>query len=273
MSNFAPRDERKKEVIVANKIRVLMKVGLLTDDSLSEFRLKTLIPILADNSFSIKVAVIDIRPNESLKQKLLKNIKRGRGGYILIMAFQRVFSKKGIGTSTTDFCKNNSIEIIKTNDPYSTATIENIRKYKLDIFLLISGYGIIKEPLLRVTPLGILSYHHGNMRKYRGQPPALWELYNNEIEMGVTVQVLSSGLDCGVPIEEKTIEIRRNDTLKKLQNRAYQESTEMMYNALKKLLNREFIPTKVLSFGKVYTLPNLRQWIILNIKILWRRLL
>ena len=56
----------------------MMNIGLLTSNSLSEFRLNTLKPILADNCFSIKIAIIDNRPEKSLKQKLKKNIKRGR---------------------------------------------------------------------------------------------------------------------------------------------------------------------------------------------------
>jgi folate-dependent phosphoribosylglycinamide formyltransferase PurN len=249
-----------------------MKIGILTSSSLSEFRLKTLQPILADKEFAIKVAIIDKRPKKSLKQKILKNIKRGRGGYIFIMAIKSFFSKKQKGIRIEEFCKENQIDIIETTAPYSDAVIDKIREYKLDILLLVGGFGIIKEVLLNTTPKGVLSYHHGNMRKYRGMPPARWELYNNEMEMGVTVQVLASGLDCGIPIEEKTIEIRKNDTLIKLQNRASEQSIDMFYKALKKLSNRDFVPEKIETFGKVYTLPNLKQWIILNIKVLWRRL-
>lgn len=39
----------------------------------------------------------------------------------------------------------------------------------------------------------MLSYHHGDMRRYRGQPPGFWELYNGEREIGVTVQRLAAG--------------------------------------------------------------------------------
>jgi len=249
-----------------------MKIGLLTSSSLSEFRLKTLQPILEDKSFEIKVAIIDKRPNKSLKQKLIKNIKRGRGGYIFIMAIESFFSKKQKSIRVIDFCNKNQIEIIETKTPYSNTTINRIKKYELDVLLLVGGFGIIKEVLLNTTPKGVLSYHHGNMRKYRGMPPARWELYNNEKEMGVTVQILASGLDCGIPIEEKTIPIRKNDTLKKLQKRASEQSVDMFYKALKKLSNSSFVPEKIDAFGKVYTLPNLKQWLILNIKILWRRL-
>lgn len=249
-----------------------MNIGLLTSNSLSEFRLNTLKPIIEDNNFSIKVAIIDNRPKKSLKQKLKKNIKRGRGGYILIMALQSIFSKKGKSINTKEFCSKNKIAVIETKEPYSPDIIESIKKFNLDLLILVGGYGIIKEPLLKVTPIGVLSYHHGNMRKYRGMPPALWELYNNEKEMGVTVQILSPGLDNGIPIEEKTIDIRKNDSLKKLQNRAFEQSVDMLYKALKNLSNKEFTPQRIDNFGKVYTLPNLKQWIILNIRLILRRL-
>ena len=251
-----------------------MEIGLLLSKSISEFRLKALNPILQDPGFKVKVAVIDTRPGKPLKQKLIKNIRRGRGGYIVIMAFEKVFSKKSTTTSVSsyEFCALNGIEIIETNEPYSATTIENIKKHNLDVLVLTGGFGIIKQPLLDATPIGVLSYHHGNMRKYRGMPPALWELYNNEKEMGVTVQIISAGIDNGIPIAEKTIEINKNDTVSSLQNRAYAQSEDMLYTAVKKLSDKDFKFNRIEHFGKIYTLPNLRQWILLNIKLVARRL-
>jgi len=247
-----------------------MRIGLLTGDTLSAFRLATLMPVLKDKSFSIELAVIDDSPKKTITQKIIKNIRRGRGGYILIMAFQSFLARKDIKVNTEKFCKENGISVYKTKDIYSPETIDIIRKNNPDILLLIGGYGIIKEPLLSLTSLGVLSYHHGDMRKYRGQPPALWELFNNEKEMGITVQILTAGLDCGIPVEEKTLEIKKDDTLKKLQNKAMKESVNMMYQALKKLSDPDFVPTKIETFGKVYTIPNFRQWIILYVRILRR---
>ena len=103
-------------------------------------------------------------------------------------------------------------------------------------------------------------------------PPALWEIYNNETEMGMTVQILTPGLDCGTPIEEKTIEIYAKDSFSSLETRAYKESEGMMYRALKKLNDPSFAPEKIDKFGEVYTLPNLTQWIVLNFRILKRKL-
>jgi folate-dependent phosphoribosylglycinamide formyltransferase PurN len=250
----------------------MIKIGLLASSSLSDFRIKTLKPILADRNFLIKVAIIDKRPKLSIKQKLMKNLKRGRGGYIIIMALKSFFSKNNFSISTIKYCQNNNIDLIETNEPYSQSTIEKIKEYDLDLLILTGGFGIIKKKILDIPPLGVLSYHHGDMRKYRGMPPALWELYNNEKEMGVTVQVLSPGLDSGIPIEEKKIPISKKDTLQKLQKKASDESVDMLYKALVKLSKKDYEPTKIDKFGKVYTLPNLRQWLILNIRILWRKL-
>ena len=249
-----------------------MKIGILTKPVISEINLKVINTILEDNDFQISLAVIDCRPRLSVKKKILKNIKRGRGGYILIMFFNKLFSKKEVRYNTIDICKSKGIEIIETGSPYSSETISGIREHKPDVLLLINGYGIIKNELLTITPLGVLSYHHGNMRKYRGMPPAFWELYNNEKEIGVTVQKLEAGLDSGVPIEEKTYQINKRDTLSSLNERIYKGSIDMMHKALIKLSDPEFKPCKIESFGKVYTLPNLRQWLFLQIKILFRML-
>jgi len=249
-----------------------MKIGILTKPVISEINLKVINTILEDNNFQISLAVIDCRPQLSFKKKVLKNIRRGRGGYILIMFINKLFSKKEGSYNTIEICKSKGIDIIETGSLYSSETISGIREHVLDVLLLINGYGLIKKELLAITPMGVLSYHHGNMRRYRGMPPAFWELYNNEKEISVTVQKLEAGLDSGVPIEEKTYQINKRDTLSSLNDRIYNGSIDMMYKALIKLLDPEFKPAKIESFGKVYTLPNLRQWFILNSKLIIRRI-
>lgn len=248
-----------------------MKIGILTSPVISEINYKVLNSIIEDRNFQISLAIIDCRPKLSFKKKIVKNIKRGRGGYILIMGFNKLFLKKRRSYKTADFCKSKAIDIIETNSPYSSETTSRIREYKLDILLLINGYGIIKEELLTITPLGVLSYHHGNMRKFRGMPPAFWELYYNEKEIGITVQKLEAGLDCGIPIVEKTVLIEKKDTLSSLNKRIYYEGIDMMHDALIKLLSPGFKLEKIESFGKVYTLPNLRRWLVLQIRIFFRK--
>jgi len=251
-----------------------MDIGILVSSGgISDFRVKTLQPIIEDNNFNIKVAIIDNRRGKTLKEKLIKNFKRGRGGYMIVMLFKRLFSKDSDSSSVDikSYCQQHNIEIIETTNPYDQETLDKIKKYNLDTLLLVGGYGIIKEPMINLVPNGILSYHHGNMRKYRGMPPVFWELYNNEKEVGITLQQLSAGLDCGLPIVEKSIKIDKKDTFHSLESRVMQESIDMMYLALCKLNSSDYKPKPIEKFGKVYTLPNLREWILFNIKMLLRK--
>lgn len=250
----------------------MMRIGLLASTSLTDFNLDTLKPVIENENIVIALVIIDNRPKLSLKQKIIKNFKRGRGGYMLIMAIQSYFKKKKTSFSTKDFCLKHGFSLMETTNLNAPATINKIKEYNLDMLVLTGGFGIIKEPVLNLTPKGVLSYHHGNMRSYRGMPPAFWELYHYEKEMGVTVQLLSAGLDCGIPIVEKTIVINKNDTLKTLRERAMKDSAEMLGSAIEKLSSDDFIPQKIDKFGKVYTLPNLRQWLFLQLKLIWRRL-
>ena len=88
------------------------------------------------------------------------------------------------------------------------------------------------------------------MRKYRGMPPGLWELYHGEKEIGITVQKIAAGLDCGLPIEEKHIPIRPDDTLGALQARLRIEGQGLLYAALKKVADPDFTPAPVRRVGR-----------------------
>jgi methionyl-tRNA formyltransferase len=250
-----------------------MDIGILVSSSISEFRDRTLQPIIEDDAFNIKVAIIDRHRGKTFKEKLIKNFKRGRGGYMIVMAFKKLFSKKS-NTPDRDievYCKQHNIEIIETTNPYSKETLDAIKQYKLDTLLLVGGYGIVKESMINLVPQGILSYHHGNMRKYRGMPPAFWELYNNEKEMGMTLQRLSTGLDCGEPIVEKQIPIEKGVSFPALEHRLLEESIDMMYQAVQKISDNHYQTQSIDKLGKVYTLPNLREWLLFTLKMFFRR--
>lgn len=136
------------------------------------------------------------------------------------------------------------------------------------------GWGIIKEPLLSLTPKGIISYHHGDFQKYRGIPPCFWALYYGESEMKVTIQILSEGVDCGPIVKEKVIPIYKNDSLKALHRRTYTQTYSLAAEACKLLNNDRFIPHKLLKekLGPLYTTPSFLQIIKFIVRMNFRRL-
>jgi len=225
-----------------------MKIVLLCSTGLDAFHQEVLKPVMEDASMGIVGAYIDSRPRPSLKKRFLKNWKRGRGGYMLVMLVKSHLAQKKPSVSAVEFLCSKGIECVETQQPYSEESVAKIKHWSPDVMVLLGGFGIIKEPLLSLAPKGILSYHHGDMRKYRGQPVGFWELYNNESQMGVTVQRLSAGIDKGTPIVERVVPIERGDNVKKLCERAMDSSTSMMHEAIQLLGDLSFSPNKIQKF-------------------------
>jgi len=249
-----------------------LRIGLLAGRTLRAHHLQVLQPILADGQFEVALMVVDTRPPKTTRQKVRQHLRQGCDAYILVLALQSLLTEPVRGLDAREFCRENDVELLEADSPCAPQLSDRIRAYHLDVMILLCGFGIIREPLLSVCPKGILSYHHGDMRKYRGMPPGLWELYHGEKEVGITVQKIAAGLDCGMPIEEKRLPIRPDDTVATLQARLRLEGQGMLHAALKKVADPAFTPVPLGGFGKVYTLPTLRQWVTLNARIARRRL-
>ena len=249
-----------------------MKIGILLGKVIQDYKIKTLELILNDSNFKIKYAFIDNKKPMNLWQKFLKNMKRGRGGYIIIMAINKLFSSKSTSVNARDFLNKNNIEFIETDNLYSNLVLDQLNFLRLDIILLISGFGILKDKIINSTKFGILSYHHGDMTKYRGMPPCFWELYYDEKEVGITVQKISTKLDAGFPIIEKKVKIDNKDSYESLLKKTKYSGIDMMYESLLIINNGNYKLNSLEKLGKIYTLPNLTQWLILKIKIFYKKL-
>ncbi len=248
----------------------MIRIGLLSSTTISPFAKAFLDPILKDPNLSVDFVLVDARPKLSFKQKLKKNWRRGRGGYMLIMALKKFQKSEAPGIPVQEFCSAHGIKSVVSAEPYSNEVLQELREARLDILILVGGFGIVKKSILEVPRLGVLSYHHGNMRRYRGMPPVFWEMYNGEDEVGATVQLLSTGLDKGLPVEEISVGIDRKDRLADVKSRLFSQSEPMMYKAVQKVSSNDFIPEEITEFGALYTLPNLRQWIIFHLRSLLR---
>jgi folate-dependent phosphoribosylglycinamide formyltransferase PurN len=241
----------------------MIKCLILSSASLNGFQQDVLRPILADPGIEITGVILDGRANRPLTL-LKREIKKGRWGYLLVLvATNRLNKMRDHSVDAASFFGD--IPCVKTMVLYDQATMDFIHSHQPDVIVRL-GFGIIREPLLSMAPHGMLSYHHGNMRKYRGQPVGFWELYHHEPEVGVTVQRLEAGLDCGLVVAEKTIRIGSRLFPEGLRRHVFQESTALMHEALRQLQNPAFSPLRIHTLGPIYTLPTLRQWVFLYIR-------
>jgi folate-dependent phosphoribosylglycinamide formyltransferase PurN len=251
-----------------------VKIFILSSPILSDFQLKVLAPLFESDKIDIVgVCINDTKPKSNI-ERLKGGWGKGRGVYILIMALDEILRKYADDSSilASKYFNNKNVPIHLIKDLNCEESIEFIKNKKPDSIFQ-TGFGLIREPLLSLEPRGVISYHHGNIRKYRGCPVAFWELFHNEVEMSVTVQILNEGLDSGKIVKEIQIPIYKNDSWKSLQKRAYEKSTKMIYEACLLLDSDDFEPVvlKKRELGDLYTLPNYCQWLTLQSKVFWRK--
>ncbi|NQT72531.1 MAG: hypothetical protein HQ553_07140 [Chloroflexi bacterium] len=160
---------------------------------------------------------------------------------------------------------------IWTSDPYDSAVISRLRDLEPDIALRASAFGIIKEPMLSLPRLGILSYHHGDLTKYRGGPPCLWEIWNGEKELGVTVQILDKGIDTGNIVLQKFYEVDHDMSINRYVDNVKLNTAHLAYEALKSIQSGEFNLKKPEKKGTLYTAPTVVQLARMHLMNLKRR--
>nr|WP_305794631.1 formyltransferase family protein [Halomarina rubra] len=122
------------------------------------------------------------------------------------------------------------------------------------------GFGIIKGDVLTEPKYGVLSFHHGDLRRYRGRPVGAWEFLEGADQAGVTLQRLTETLDGGAVVKLWTTDISDADTWREVERRLFAVSTGMLSAGLASLRAGEE-PTTLPSddLGALYTDPDARE--------------
>jgi peptidoglycan/xylan/chitin deacetylase (PgdA/CDA1 family) len=155
---------------------------------------------------------------------------------------------------------------ISTPDLHNADTLARVRGFAPDVGLSLAT-PILKEALFGIPRLGTLNLHKGKLPEYRGMPPAFWELWNGETQIGCTVHYINAGLDKGDIVSQTAIPRQRYSTLKALQLTLDEVGIELTVEAVVAVLAGDAKPLSQPSGGRTYTKPTLGQ-----IEILRRRL-
>lgn len=117
------------------------------------------------------------------------------------------------------------------------------------------GFGVLVGRVLTATEYGVLSYHHGDLRKYRGMPMGFWEYVHGRETAGVTLQRLNETLDGGEIIVLKDVDISDANRWGAVKSRLFEASESMLADGVRNLRSESFEPTTPGDLGKLYTIP------------------
>ena len=249
-----------------------LRVVLLSSRSVDPFYVRVLDHLFDSSRIAVVGACVDVSPVRSSVAKLRRDLRRGRGGYVAVKAIRRLLGRdRGAVVDAFSYFGDRRVPTFRTEDLYADETVRFICDCRPDC-LVRAGFRIIHEPILHAAPKGVLSFHHGDIRRYRGIPFGFWELYYGEAEMGVTVQVLKEKIDAGRIVREMRVPMTRTDTWRSVRQRALAGSETLMLEACLDIADErepEDVPDEQL--GTLYSEPNLRQWLELQAKVAWRR--
>lgn len=134
------------------------------------------------------------------------------------------------------------------------AALEWIGAHKLDAIVKF-GLNLLRIPEPDRLAAPILSYHHGDPRRFRGRPAGFYELLGGEPFMGQIVQVLSNRLDAGAVLAFAETRVIRHSYRRTLLE-AYALSPYLLPRALAAVARGETLPIE--PAGRNYRLPNNR---------------
>lgn len=117
------------------------------------------------------------------------------------------------------------------------------------------GFGILKGDILGAPTHGVLSYHFGDIRRYRGRPGGFWEFLADEDHVGVTVQQLSPTLDGGRIVVLEHVDVSDTDTWQCIRKRCVEQARGLLTESVDRLTDPAFQPAEPAETGKLQTLP------------------
>lgn len=131
------------------------------------------------------------------------------------------------------FALENNIPVVHTENKKENY-IEVLERYKPDIAVCKAFGEIIPKEFLDYPKYGCINVHFSVLPKYRGAVPVQKAILEGEQETGISIMLMSEGLDEGDVLAIFKEDIKKDDTNITLRKRLVEKSNEVLVPTLKK---------------------------------------
>lgn len=256
----------------------MLRAGLLVNSSLRQWQVQALQQMMEAGA-TIDTVIVNEERGRGPGQRFLYNLRKSPG--YLFLAGSREIAIRLFGAhpylqdkpiSEIDLLKDARwlqcapVSRSDLGQEVPQRVVEECRE--LD-FLVRFGFGVLRGDVLDAPRYGVFSYHHGDLRAYRGRPAGFWEYMNDEESVGVTLQQLTETLDGGRIIKVSTFGVDQTDSYGDVLNRLYQGGTGLLAHAVGQIREEEFEPERPDTLGTMYRAPGMRAFMEYMIKETW----
>jgi folate-dependent phosphoribosylglycinamide formyltransferase PurN len=199
-------------------------------------------------------------------QRLARRIREYRAGGRLL--WQRRQNSSSADPVTPDdvfrssllgWCAQNTVQTYKVHDLNGKQCQNFLHSIRPDVIVL-AGAPIIRFPILKVPPIGVINAHAAVLPYRRGMNVAEWSVLE-EAELGITVHFVNPGIDLGDIILISRFDAGRCVSIAQLRDRVRRESAMALADALECLQTGNYErKTQQRQQGRQYFAmhPNLR---------------
>jgi folate-dependent phosphoribosylglycinamide formyltransferase PurN/peptidoglycan/xylan/chitin deacetylase (PgdA/CDA1 family) len=168
-------------------------------------------------------------------------------------------------------CKGNGTELFITRDIHSDDALDFVRRLNPDLGLVF-GTRILKPVLFQIPKQGSINIHKRKVPDYRGGGAVgLWELLDDQKEIGVTVHRVEAKVDVGSVIRSALIPIEPFDNLESLALKADVVGADLIVAAIGDCANGTVTETPQSGPSKLFRSPAAEDLLQMKKKIAARR--
>jgi methionyl-tRNA formyltransferase len=167
------------------------------------------LPILSHLHSNLEVALVVTRPDSARDRG--KSVKR---------------------SLVAQFCDENNVNVIQPDTVNSFESISKLQSTGCQLAVLASYSEILSQEVVACFSKGIVNVHPSLLPFYRGAEPIRWPIRRCEKETGSTMMLISSGLDRGNILNQKTTSIDESDNYGSLSEKLIDLSNGMLLDAL-----------------------------------------
>lgn len=168
-------------------------------------------------------------------------------------------------------CKCIEAELFFTGDMHSEEALEFVRRTDAELGLVF-GTRILKPVLYNIPKQGSINIHKRKVPDYRGGGPVgLWELLDDQHEIGVTVHRVEEKVDVGGVIRTATIPIEPFDDLESLGLKADVVGEDLIVATIRDFAQGAVTETPQSGPGKTFRNPAAEDLLQMKKKLAARR--
>jgi len=131
------------------------------------------------------------------------------------------------------------LEIFQPVKIKSNENVDLLRSYEPDVIVVVAYGQILNKEILCIPKYGCINIHFSILPKYRGAVPIQKAILEGEKETGISIMLMSEGLDEGDILKIFKEEIRADDTNITLRKRLVKKSAEILIPTLNKWVKGE----------------------------------